>query len=92
MQCKLLQFSDLGYWFAGEQEGTEQVEDREVNFKTIKIKSHQLLSSASFEKHAAGPEVLMSFLGRPQGMKGAREGVLCFAGNCMAAGLQQAFD
>lgn len=32
MKLSLLQFADLGYGFAGEQQGSEQVEDREGIF------------------------------------------------------------
>lgn len=44
----------------------EQAENREVIFLK-KIKSHQLLDSASFEKHTASTGVLLSFLGGPVG-------------------------
>lgn len=32
IKVRLLPLSDLGYWFVGEQQGTEQVEDKEVIF------------------------------------------------------------
>lgn len=36
MKFKLLKFSDFDYWFACQQKGTEQVEDRKVIFFFIK--------------------------------------------------------
>lgn len=66
MKFELLQFSALvtGLLVAvGHRVGRGLGAD--FVFPPIKIKSHQLLSSASFVKHAASLRVLTSFLGRP---------------------------
>lgn len=47
IKVRLLQLSDLGYWFVGEQQGTEQVEDKEVIFFFF-FNKNQILPASEF--------------------------------------------